>query len=244
MVRAEVELLRIDATLSLRSLLHETPPESSSHLNEVSGNLGKSSLLTLPSPNDEIQQPCLALMETLIIAIALTMVVLTVALHGRASNRCKSLALTSVVFMSMAAATTCAVHFTILTLRHQAAFASENWNHLVFAFKCPSLSYAFDILAWDVFFPVAALFAAAAMQRRGLARLVRVLLFGKAALSFIGLVGVAVANMQVRSIGIIAYAVLFPIAAGVLAKIMVADQPIEPSDSGRGAETAKLRRSP
>jgi hypothetical protein len=182
-------------------------------------------LLTLPSPDDEIQQPWLTLMEILIIPIAPTMVVLTVALHARSREERKSFALTSVVFMSMSAATTSIVHFTILTLSHQAAFASQHWSRLVFAFKWPSISYALDILAWDVFFPIAAFFAAAAVQGRGLARLVRVLLFASAALSAIGLFGVVLANMQVRNIGIIGYAVLFPVAAGALAKLMAADGP-------------------
>jgi hypothetical protein len=184
-------------------------------------------LLTLPSPDDEIQQPWFTLMEILIIAIAPTMVVLTVAVHARSPEGRKSFALTSVVFMSMAAATTSVVHFTILTVSHQAAFASARWNYLVFAFKWPSISYALDILAWDVFFPIAALFTAAAVQGHGLVRLVRILLIASAAFSFIGLVGVPLANMQVRNIGIIGYAILFPIAAGILAKIMAAAESTE-----------------
>jgi hypothetical protein len=101
----------------------------------------------------------------------------------------------------------------------------DEWSRLVFAFKWPSISYALDILAWDVFFPIAAFFAAAAAQGHGLARLVRVLLFTSAALSAIGFFCVVLANMQVRNIGIIGYAVLFPVAAGVLAKLMAADEP-------------------
>jgi hypothetical protein len=42
-------------------------------------------------------------------------------------------------------------------------------------------------------------------------------LFASAALAFLGLAGVALADMQVRNIGIIGYAVLFPIAAAMLA---------------------------
>ena len=65
------------------------------------------------------------------------------------------------------------------------------------------------------------MFAAAAIQGRGL---VRVLLFASGALSFVGLIGVPLANMQVRNIGIIGYAVLFPVAAGAFAKIMATDE--------------------
>jgi len=186
-------------------------------------------LFTLPSSDREIQQPWLALMEVLIIAIAPAMVLLTVSLHAQASEGRKPFALASVVFMSMSAATTSIVHFTILTVSHQAAFADEHWARLAFAFKWPSVCYALDILAWDVFFPVAALFAAAAIQGRGLARFVRIQLFVSAVISFSGLIGVALADMAVRNIGIIGYAVLFPIAAGAFAKLMAAGEPTEAS---------------
>ena len=87
----------------------------------------------------------------------------------------------------------------------------------MFSFRWPSLVYALDILAWDFFFPLGALFAAPAVQGAGLARAVRILLFASAVLALVGLSGVPLANMQVRNIGIIGYAVLFPIAAALLA---------------------------
>jgi hypothetical protein len=176
-------------------------------------------LFTLPASEEEIQQPWLTLMELLIIAIAPAMVLLTVSLHAQSSEERKPFALASVVFMAMSAATTSTVHFTILAVSHHPAFATEHWTPLAFAFKWPSISYALDILAWDVFFPLAALFSAAAVQGHGLAAFVRLLLLASAVISLMGLFGVAVANMQVRNIGIIGYAVLFPIAAGAFAKL-------------------------
>jgi hypothetical protein len=57
------------------------------------------------------------------------------------------------------------------------------------------------------------------VQGSGLARVTRGLLFASAALAFLGLTGVALANMQVRNIGILGYAVLFPIAAAMLVSL-------------------------
>lgn len=176
-------------------------------------------LLTLPSPEHQIQEPWFALMEVLIIGIAPAMVALTVALHAWAPAGRKALALASVVFMSMSAVVTCAVHFPILTLGHQPEFVGEPWAHLIFSFRWPSVAYALDILAWDVLFPLAALFAATTVQGPGAASAVRALLFASAALAFLGLAGVALADMQVRNVGIIGYAVLFPIAAALLANL-------------------------
>ncbi len=177
-------------------------------------------LFTRSRSQEAIQQPWLTLMEVLIIAIAPAMVLLTVSLHAQSSEERKPFALAGVVFMAMSAATTSTVHFTILAVSNHPVFAAEHWTPLAFAFKWPSISYALDILAWDVFFPIAALFSAAAMQGPGLAAFVRLLLLASAVISLMGLIGVAVANMQVRNIGIFGYAVLFPIAAGAFAKLM------------------------
>jgi len=176
-------------------------------------------LLTLPSPDRQIQQPWFALMEILIIAISPATVALAVALHAWVPRERKSLALAGVAFMSMSAVVTCSVHFAILTLSRQSAFASADWARLVFAFEWPSVAYALDILAWDIFFPLGAFFAAAAIQGSGRASAVRSLLFASAVLALVGLAGVPLADMQVRNIGIIGYAVLFPIAAGLLASL-------------------------
>jgi surface polysaccharide O-acyltransferase-like enzyme len=174
-------------------------------------------LLTLPSPDHQVQQPWFTLLELLILAIAPAIVVLSVALHAWSLPEHKSLALASVVFLGMCAAVTSAVHFAILTLSHQPAFVGEPWSPLIFSFQWPSVVYALDILAWDIFFPLGALFAAASMQGSGLTRLARVVMVVSAVLAFVGALGVPLANMQLRNVGIIGYAVLFPIAAALLA---------------------------
>ena len=174
-------------------------------------------LFKLPSPEHQIQQPWFFIMEVLIIGIAPAMVALTVAVHASVSPDRKAHALAGVAFMTMSAGLTCAVHFAILTLNRQPAFASEPWARLVFSFEWPSIAYALDILAWDLLFSLGALFAAAAIQGSGRVRVARGLLFASATLAFLGLAGVPLADMQIRNIGIIGYAVLFPIASGVLA---------------------------
>lgn len=174
-------------------------------------------LLTLPSPDQQIQDPWFTIMELLIIAIAPVMVAYTVALHDWVPLGRKSTALLSVVFMSMCAVVTCSVHFAVLFLSREPAFADALWSGLVFSFTWPSVAYALDILAWDFFFPLAALFAALSVQGTELSGLVRWLLFASAGLAFVGLLGLPLANMSVRNIGIIGYTVLFPIAAALSA---------------------------
>lgn len=170
-------------------------------------------LATLPSPDVQIQEPWFMLMELLILALAPAMVAWSVALHARASAERKSLALLSVALMSLTAVVTCAVHFAVLTLSRDAAFAGQDWARRLFSFEWPSVAYALDILAWDFLFPLAALFAAGVFEGKGRAAVVRRLLIASAALAFVGLAGVPIDNMQVRNIGILGYAVLYPLAA-------------------------------
>jgi hypothetical protein len=173
-------------------------------------------LYTLPSPDRPIQQPWFSWLEILILGIAPAMVMLMVALHAWAPVERKSVALLGIAFMSMCSTVTCSVHFAILALSHQPIIAAAAWTTLVFSFKWPSLAYSLDILAWDFFFPLAAICAALAVSGSGLATAVRVLLFSSATLALAGLVGVPLEDMNIRNIGIIGYVVLFPIAALLL----------------------------
>ena len=178
-------------------------------------------LVTLPAPDQPIQNPWFSAMEVLILGIAPAMVTLTVGLYANAAAERKSFAMLSVLFVSMCAVVTCCIHFTVLALSRHPAFVGTSWAPLVFSFKWPSVAYALDILAWDLFFALSAMFAALAVQGSGIASLVRYLLFGSSAFAFIGLAGVPLASMSIRNIGIIGYAVIFPVAALLLALMFI-----------------------
>jgi hypothetical protein len=109
--------------------------------------------------------------------------------------------------MSIMACITCCLHFVILTLSQQEEFLNQDWSLLVFSFKWPSVAYAVDILAWDFFFAFSMLFLSATFRKKGLETLIRVFLIISGVLSFIGLLGIPLNNMQVRNIGIIGYTV-------------------------------------
>lgn len=175
-------------------------------------------LLMLPSSALPIQDPWFTAMEVIILAIAPAMVALMGVLHARASKAHESLGLAAVAFMAMCAVITCCVHFSILTLSREATFAAKPWADQLFAFRWPSVAYALDILAWDFFFPLAALCAAATIEGRGVLRLARWLLYTSAALAFSGLLGIPLGDMSVRNIGILGYAVAFPLAAALLGR--------------------------
>jgi hypothetical protein len=174
-------------------------------------------LYTLTSPDQPIQQPWFACMELLILGIAPLAVAFMVALHAWAPDERSSMALLGIAFMGMCCVITCSVHFVILTLSREPRFAALSWAPVVFSFRWPSLAYALDILAWDVFFPLAALCAALTVSGPGPAKVARSLFLASAAFSLVGLAGVPLGNMSVRNIGIVGYVVLFPIAAVLMA---------------------------
>jgi hypothetical protein len=90
---------------------------------------------------------------------------------------------------------------------------------LFLEFKWPSVVYALDILAWDVLFALAVFSVAPVFNGSRLAKWTRALLILSGVLAVGGLSGVVANDMQLRSIGIIGYALVFPATAALLAII-------------------------
>jgi hypothetical protein len=174
-------------------------------------------LVSLQSPQQPIGNPLFAILEILIILMMPFMVALMVAVHAWASPQTKTFSLMALVFMAVIAGLTCSVHFVILTVSRQAAFAGQSWLPLFLEFRWPSVVYALDILAWDVFFPLSVLSAAPVFGGSRLATSIRVLLIASGVLALGGLSGVIVGDMQLRNIGIVGYVGVFPVAAVLLA---------------------------
>jgi hypothetical protein len=184
-------------------------------------------LVSLESPQEPIGDPMFTILEVLIIVMMPAMVALMVAVHAWAPLRAKALTLTSLVFMTLLAGVTCIVHFCVLTLSRQPEFAGQSWLPLVLSFTWPSVVYALDILAWDIFFPLSMLFAAPAFGGTRLAAWIRVLMIASGVLSLAGLSGVVTGNMQLRNIGIVGYVGVFLFVAALLAVLFYRTTPQE-----------------
>jgi hypothetical protein len=184
-------------------------------------------LASLEAPQEPIGDPMFTILEILIIVMMPAMVALMVAVHAWAPMHAKALSLTAVVFMSLLAGVTCIVHFCVLTLSRQPEFAGQSWGALVLSFTWPSVVYALDILAWDVFFPLSMLFAAPVFGGSRLAEWIRVLMIASGVLSLAGLSGVVVGDMQLRNIGIVGYVGVFLVVAALLAILFYRTTPQE-----------------
>jgi hypothetical protein len=185
-------------------------------------------LMSLRSPQDPIGDPYFTLLELLILAMMPFMVALMVAVHTWAPAELKVFSLSALSFMVALATLTSAVHFSILTLSRHDAFAGQPWLPLLFSFEWPSVVYALDILAWDVFFPLSALFAAPVFGGSRLARWVRSILVLSGVFALAGLAGVVLGDMQVRNIGIVGYTLVFAAAALLLAILFHRAEPRGP----------------
>jgi len=166
----------------------------------------------LESPLDPIGDPYFTMMELLIILIAPVLVAVMVSVHGYASAETKAYSLLGLAFMTLLSGITSSVHFVILTVRPHFEMAGIAGESLFLSFTWPSMAYAVDILAWDVFFPLSVIFTAFVFRSGGLEKTIRYLLIASGVLSMLGLIGVPLANMNIRNIGVLGYALVAPVA--------------------------------
>ncbi len=73
------------------------------------------------------------------------------------------------------------------------------------------MAYALDILAWDWFFALSLLFAAPVFKAGRLEVAVRILMIVSGSVSLARLIGVPLADMQVRNIGVVGYGLVAPV---------------------------------
>jgi hypothetical protein len=182
-------------------------------------------LLSLKSPQEPIGDPYFSVMEILIILVAPFMVISMVAVHAYAPPEDKMFSLSALAFMILMAGITSSIHFVILTVSRQIEAAGLPWLPLFISFKWPSVTYTLDILAWDFFFALSALFAAPVFKTGRLETAVRLLLIVSGVLSLAGLLGVPLANMQVRNIGIVGYVPVAVVAFLLLGLVFGRAQP-------------------
>lgn len=169
-------------------------------------------LLSLESPMDPIGNPYFSIMELLILIIAPLLVTCMAVVYLNSKSKDKILGLLSLTFMMILAAITSCVHFVILTVSRQIEHLGFTFAELFFSFNWPSVAYTLDILAWDWFFALSMIFAAFTFNETKLEKSLRSVMIISGIVSMIGLVGVPLANMNVRNIGIIGYTIFAAIA--------------------------------
>jgi hypothetical protein len=176
-----------------------------------------------------LPDPYLAIAEVLILVMAPILVVLMVAIHQCAPTEAKPFTQIALGWMVATAAFTTVVHFVELTVARHIDPATFPGYARIFDFKWPSTFYAIDIVAWDIFFGLALLFAAQAFKGERVA-LVRRGLIVSGSLCLIGLIGPFADALGWRTIGILGYTVVFALVCLPLSRTFSS------SESGRAVE--------
>ena len=177
---------------------------------------------SIGNPSDPLPDPYLAIGEILILIMAPIMVCLMLAIHQCAPKQAKPFTQVALGWMLAAAACTTVVHFVLLTVARHIDPATFPGYARIFGWQWPSTFYAIDIVAWDVFFGLALLFAVPAFARRGDALLVRRGFIVSGSLSLIGLVGPLANVLALRTIGIVGYTVVFGLTCLPLSRMFSA----------------------
>ena len=169
---------------------------------------------------DPLTDPFLGILEVQIILMAPLMVLMMVAVHGYAPRGTRIYSLSALGFMILCAGLTTSVHFAQLTVARQIDPASIPGYSQLFSWEWPSVIYALDIVAWDWFFALSMFLAAPVFKGGKLHTSVRACMILSATLSIAGgLLGAALGDMQLRNIGIVGYAVVFPVVCLLLALV-------------------------
>src|SRR6202163_637824 len=183
-------------------------------------------LSSLRSPQQAIGDPFFPILEILIILSAPLMIAVMVSLHAWAQPDARAYSFAALVFMSLLAVVTCGVHFVILAVGRQVGSAGLPWFSLLFSFKWPLVPYALDILAWDLFFGLSMLFAAPVFRGDRLRTSIQLLMIVSGVLALGGLSGAVVGDMQLRMIGVVGYAGVFPVVAVLLTMLFWHSKPV------------------
>jgi hypothetical protein len=157
-----------------------------------------------------LEDPYLAIMEVLILVMAPVLVLLAVVIHACAPDGTKTYSMTALGWMLLVAGFTMTVHLVQLTVVRRIDPGAIHGFQYLFNWHWPSVLYGVDIVAWDIFFALALLFAAPVFHAAGQVAVRNGLLIA-GAMCLAGIIGPAVNHIALRQIGIIGYAIVWPI---------------------------------
>jgi hypothetical protein len=177
---------------------------------------------SLGNVHDPLPDPYLAIGEALILVMAPILVALMLAVHACAPDRARPFTQVALGWMLAAAALTTTVHFVELSVARHVDPDSFPGYARIFDFQWPSLLYAVDVVAWDVFFGLALLFAVPAFRRRS-DTAARLGLIASGSLCLLGVIGPLTGAIAWRGIGIFGYTLVFAATCVPLARAFRSD---------------------
>lgn len=173
--------------------------------------------------------PYLAILESLIVLWCPLMVVTMASVQAYTAPEKATCSLAALSFMTLLAGVTSSIHFVQLvavrridprSLNALAPIVSLPW-------RWPSVVFALDLLAWDLFFGLSMLFGALIFNGGKLETALRRMMLLSGALCIAGILGPALGDLRFQSIAIVGYAGLGTVVFLLLSKWLSRRSPVE-----------------
>lgn len=151
-----------------------------------------------------------------------TEVVSLASVHAYASREKTTYSLAAPSFMILLAGITCSVHFVqLIAIRRIDPRSLSALSPVVsIPWRWPSVVFALDLLAWDLFFGLSMMFAALVFEGGKLETAVRRVMFLRGALCVVGILGPVLGDLRFQNIAIIGYGGLGTVAFLLLFKVL------------------------
>lgn len=163
----------------------------------------------------EPTDPYLAILEALIVLLTPAMIAVMASVHAYASPERKTCALVALALTTACAALTAAIHVLNLTVVRRLPEGDPRLA-LVQLYPWPGLLLGLDLVAWDLFFGLAMLFAAPAFRGDQLEALIRGGMRLSGGLCLVGVLAQATGNLWLQWPAILGYAFVFPAVCALL----------------------------
>lgn len=173
-------------------------------------------LIIEATPREPIGDPYLAVMEVLTMVSALALLGLVIAIWCFADTARRLPALTALAIGSLAMGLTMAVHFVQLTAIRQLWRAGRLVDYRL---VWPSALFAVEYFVWDILVGFTLLAAGFAIAGGPAAKPARGALLIGGVLCLAGVTGPLSGRMSLQNVAVLGYAVVFPIAAALTARM-------------------------
>jgi hypothetical protein len=159
---------------------------------------------------NEIQNNIRIIMEILTAFSSMLLFLLTLSIHFLIDEDNHFYSILSIVFMSASMVVTLCVHFISITLSDELIMANQFFKYLL-SLEWPSVLYALDIVAWDIFFGLSFVALGIGFILSKYDKLTGILMIASGFLSLSGIAAIPARVMEIRFIGVFGYTVL-PVA--------------------------------
>lgn len=164
-------------------------------------------IMTQSKENGYIKDDIRILMEILTMFSAVLLLLFTISINQLVEDERKVFSLFSVLMMLGLVILTFSCHFINITVGKELNDSNKSFSYLV-SLTWPSVIFAIDILAWDVFFGFSFIALGISIIKSKIWGILPIIMIVSGILSLVGLIAIPLKNMNIRYIGVFGYTVM------------------------------------